>query len=91
MERRGFLRLLGLAVAGAAVGVKLEQPEMAISNAQVAKKLVNSPVNLGISHRAYLEKGFVFAPYIPLHLGPQVVEEMSPKVGVMSRYITQQA
>lgn len=70
MQRRGFLKMLGLAMAGTAVGIpiiKQEQPEP-----NRAADLLKAPVKLGISSKGsgFLEKRYVFAPYVPFYTTP---------------------
>ena len=73
MNRRGFLKLLGLAAAGVSTGVAVvsalpkEQPKMA---GAAMKKLIDAPVQMGISNRGTGEKrfqrGYIWAPFIPI-------------------------
>lgn len=73
MNRRGFLKMLGLAVAGAATGVAAF-PETPKADANAINRMLKEPVRLGINSRGRgtIEAGYVFAPYIPVFMTPQI-------------------
>ena len=74
MDRRGFLKLFSKATVAVAVAPSafiMAAPE---GGSSVAKKLLNDPVQLGVSQRGrgQLEAGYVFAPYYTVYMTPQI-------------------
>lgn len=69
MERRSFLRLLGLAVVGTAVGEAIPQEAAPVERhpqAVMAEKLLKAPVRLGFKRPEFLSPGYIWAPCVPI-------------------------
>ena len=75
MTRRGFLRNLGVLASVLSVGLTVTMPQRKLKvywSSEMSQDLHASYL-VGYKGSAFLETGYVYAPYMPLYRTPDIV------------------